>query len=175
MNAGPGNLFSIVPGIEVTDVNHEKPAATSPPSLMEDSSKIDLTEGESLDPVAEAATDWDQTVTHRPATIATTETPPVVPAVNGSGNAKPYEGLWPNSNQLPNQRIGEAASNPRTNERLEVPRNNSRTASRLTFRRKWSDTAVDEDKANLDATPGSPLDPASSEDAADSWPYASQR
>ena len=175
LNAGPGNLFSIVPGIEVTDVNHEKPAATSPPSLMEDSSKIDLTEGESLDPVAEAATDWDQTVTHRPATIATTETPPVVPAVNGSGNAKPYEGLWPNSNQLPNQRIGEAASNPRTNERLEVPRNNSRTASRLTFRRKWSDTAVDEDKANLDATPGSPLDPASSEDAADSWPYASQR
>ena len=177
LNAGPGNLFSIVPGIEVTESSHQTLTPTKPWKLMEDSDKIDLSEAESLEPVTEVTTDWDETATHRPATIATTETPTGVPAasLNGSGDMQPYEGLWPNSNQLPNQRTGETPTNPPTNERPELPKNNLRTASRITSKGSWSDTVVDADKINLDATAGRPRDTEVSEDATDSWPYASQR
>lgn len=179
LGAGPGNLFSIVPGIEMPVASEPVGVTTNSPEPTDElsepaSERTASTSTEMSRTEWETGTEWDQTVVRRPSSTAPATAAPS-PIEQENGNTQPYQGLWPNSNQLPVKGNPDPALNPLTSERPKTTGSATRSPTRLASRSSWNDTVSIGESPNRSGKERDFDDSTVSDDQADSWPYVKQQ
>ncbi|HEY0980937.1 tetratricopeptide repeat protein [Schlesneria sp.] len=165
LNVGPGNLFSVVTGIETTSSPDSAAMAEEASEPAEELDAASLPDQKALQKDTEGAAEWEQTTTRRTTTAEEADHPGSEPEFTSSStNSRPYQGLWPNNNQLPEQSGLERDSRDAP-DRVEFPT----TTRRAPSRGSWDDT-VGDDKGVSSITDDENLEESSLQDSADSWP-----